>query len=188
MILSQIWSLFTAPTKKVEKINFYELVLVCWIFYIIKTTYSVVLHNFSLTFKHFSFWPSSISFFESQVFLYWTLIGCIFYPIYLLLIKEIWVFIINFFKEVFNIDADSRLAEELLMTSFSSHILLAIPVIGIFFHQLVHLIYLYLGLRKRMLMSRLQSILVIISPFLFIALFAFFIIVVFVVFISILQY
>ncbi|MFZ8933796.1 MAG: hypothetical protein ACO20H_04200 [Bacteriovoracaceae bacterium] len=188
MILSNIWSIFTGPTKRNKRVDFYEMILVCWIFYIIGSTYTVIFHNFSLTFKQFSFWPRSSSLFESTAFLYWTLVLSIFYPLYLLVIKEVWVFIIKFFNIIFSKNSDPELAEDIIITSFSGHILLALPLIGSFFHQLIHLVYLYLGLRKKMLMSRLQSLVIIISPLLFIAIIGFFLLLTFMVFISILGY
>ena len=171
MILSQVWSLFLNPTKRAERLQFPEVLLVCWLFSFIKGIYSVISLNFSLLYKSFSFWSVPTDELSSRWFLYATLMEAIFYPVYLIFIKTLWSFVIRGFCLVANKKVSQEEIDDVLITSFTPHILLALPLVGTFFHQLLHLVYLYLGLRHKLFLSRAQSILLIFSPILILVLF-----------------
>lgn len=186
-ILTSFWIRFLHPLKyrsfNLYKLSFSEIVLVSWIFGIIWSIYGVLLLNFSILFNKYSLLDLGPQIFSKKWYLYGILFDALLFPIWIWLTKQIWSYILNFFNELFNTNESKEAIEEVLNNSFSSSILMLVPFIGKPLHQIVQLIYIYLGLRNRLLMSRLQSLTVLCSPLIFIAIFFMALFLIFMVFI-----
>lgn len=105
----------------------------------------------------------------------WYIIGAVlsvvFYPLfsyfYILLCRSV----LKICLELFNHEMENKeeVVDEVISSSFVSSPLLMFPIFGKFFKNIALTIYLYAGLRENLLLSKKQSLLVILTPFILIS-------------------
>ena len=106
--------------------------------------------------------------FPYYLLLFSTAIDLIFFPILTLVVTEFWNFLLRLYAMFLGIEGDrAELARDITTVALSSNFFLVVPVIGVVFQQLAWLYLLYVGCRHRMGASRALSIVILITPTVF---------------------
>lgn len=148
-----------------KPLTFIELMGVSWIFKILRTIYYFIG-------IHFMLWLVSQGMNEKalneiankKTFLYWVLVGVIFYPLILWLLAKFWVVIIRFFCVLYAKEEAILNVNTVCYSALTSQGLLAVPVVGEVLVPFAFLFFLFAGLKSSLRFTTLQAILVIVSP------------------------
>jgi hypothetical protein len=181
---SNFYSLIINPFKdrnSDEEIDYFQLMGISWALHFIYAFYSVmavligvktyematanqtisqmVYGQFNLTLQKFAL-ISGIS-------------EAIFYPIVFHFSYKFWIYLLNFYAEIFNTeDRSEKNSEAVLNAIYASNIFLIFPIFGKLLSFLAQFFYLYRGLLKKLHFNNMQAILVLLTPVFLIFLFA----------------
>lgn len=86
-------------------------------------------------------------------------------PLWMWVLYKFWASFVIFFGKLYNLPVNVRQsAEDICKVSMSSHLFLLVPIFGPFAKFICNFVYLFLGLRHNLLLSPLQSMMVLIAP------------------------
>ena len=109
---------------------------------------------------------------SQMVFLFWVLMGVVFFPISTWFYAKFWTVLIKFFADLFERDNDENLDDivnQVICQSLTAHSLYLIPIVGKSLSHFLGLFYLFVGLRQNFGFTNTQSALVIVSPLILMA-------------------
>lgn len=169
---------FLNPMQKIEnekRISYFELMGVSWSLHILYALYSVIsIYLGLLTYEYVSqsqnFTHIVLNNFSSslQKFnIFNLLFQVILYPFIFQFGYKFLAYVLKFFGDIFNIKKDENFddsVDELLSSVFSANILLAFPVIGSLLSLIVQAYYLFIGARAKLGFSKMQALLVLMTP------------------------
>ncbi|MEA9357147.1 hypothetical protein SHI21_13060 [Bacteriovorax sp. PP10] len=176
--LSLFFHTFLAPTKRSvdgERITYFEVMGISWSLHIIYAFYSIFalylgivsyeyLSN-SQSYTHLLFESFSVT--TQKISLMMTLVQVIFYPFIFQFAFKFWAYLLRFFAQIFDYDGDRELdveIEELLNSIFTANIFLIIPIFGSVLSTLAQAYYMFIGLRAKLGFTRVQAVLVLMTP------------------------
>ena len=167
---------FGGDTARYQGVDYYEALAVSWLFFLAHCFYSPIVLHLSLYSRHYL--EAQGGLFPSQewgqgMLLIKLLAAATFFPLVTWLWVRFWDMMIRFFAELFNLEGEDveQASAEIARNSLVGHAFLIIPIFGGVAQSVAGMVLLYAGLRKNLLLSRLQSLLVIASPlFLFLGL------------------
>ena len=172
----------TREDKKVDidsvRVSFEESLTMSWFFFILNTVYSLIgIQLGGNLYESFnSYHSQNISFLSSQnivgqTTIFFILLRVLFFPLIFWFYGKFWVNLIKFFGNLFEKEGDlDEIGQDIVAHAFTSHVLLIIPIVGVLFHRITSIIYIFGGLRKNLEFSVFQSLLVIVCPLFIIAL------------------
>lgn len=178
--LSVFFSTFMHPARKErdgERSDFFEVLGYSWGLHFIYAFYSVAAIylgimsyeylSSSKDFTHILFQTLNVKF--QKISLFSALLEAIFYPFIFQFMHKFWTFLINFYAQIFDFEEDAEHTEEALIedvvtTSFTSNLLLLIPIFGSVLSTIAQGLYLYTGLKAKLSFTNTQAFLVLITP------------------------
>ena len=173
-------STFMHPTrtqKEGERSSFLEVLGYSWSLHFLNALYSVAAIylgilsyeylSTSSDFSHLLFETLQLKF--KKFSLMSILFQVIFYPFIFQFGHKFWIFLIKFYAQIFDYEEDENHSEEVLIddivtTSFTSNLLLIIPIFGNVLSTLAQGLYLFMGLKKKLSFTNTQAFLVLITP------------------------
>lgn len=167
----------------VERPDYFQMLYLSWIFYIVYAAYSLLVLYLGIKaysgqsdvndFVNFAF--DRVSFQWQKIGLVTLLVNVIFFPIYFYVYLKVWRGLLNFFVKIFGrTDVNENQIEQVILSSQSSHLFYIIPIFGQGIKHFTSIYYLYLGMRRNMQFSNLQSFLVLVTPLFLVLIFTFF--------------
>lgn len=160
------------PSKRV---GYYELLGISWILHIIYALYSMAaIYLGAKTYEYLSdsstFTDIITSSFSTQLQRY-NIFSIVFqvllYPFIFQFGFKFWTYLLNFFADLYNVKKDEAYEDkikELVSSMFTTNILLLLPVFGSVLSSLTQAFYLFIGSTKKLGFTKLQAILVLVSP------------------------
>lgn len=161
-----------------EKMTSIEVLGISWSMHLLSAFYSIfaiylgtVGYEFlssSENYAHLVFNTFDLSFEKLNIL--WIIASAIFYPLLFWFGYRIWIFFLKFYALIFEytppegVDTED-VAEDILNTTLSANLLLAIPIFGSFLSFIAKAYYLFVNLRKKFFFTKMQSFLVLITPF-----------------------
>ncbi len=178
--LTVFFSTFIHPTRKKsegERSQFLEVLGVSWSLHLLNALYSVAAIylgilsyeylSTSKDFTHMLFQTLNVKF---QKFSMMSLLfQVIFYPFIFQFAHKFWIFLIKFYASIFDYHADTEhneddLIDDVVTTSFTTNLLLVIPIFGSVLSTLAQGLYLFTGLKTKLSFTNTQAFLVLITP------------------------
>jgi len=160
----------TTQTESTES-NFLELVGISWIFVTVHVYYSFGSTYMGTMFvdeiqKHFpEMQVAFLSGLQTQkVFMITSLLQLILFPLEAWLFVKIWSSLTSMFVSLFRGEDRKQECQEICRVALVSNGFLLVPIFGIYMKKVATFVYLYAGLRKRLELSKVQAIAVLISP------------------------
>tara|TARA_R110000868_G_scaffold117600_8_gene312299 strand:+ start:13107 stop:13820 length:714 start_codon:yes stop_codon:yes gene_type:complete len=153
--------------------RFIDIMGVSWFFVAIEGFYAILaLHLGQLFFQSWSepndlalLLPIDTSIYTHRVLLTGALAKVTFFPVIFWIYAKFWKTLIRFFAGLFQIDGNlSKISDQVVNQSMTSHLMLGIPIFGKMLRHLSGLLHLFAGLRNNMQMTVLQSVVIILSP------------------------
>jgi hypothetical protein len=149
-----------------------ETVSISWLFALFRTFYTMVSIQFGFHLFQFLDTDSNlktlllpnIKYSGQRIVVFMVLLEFVFFPLFVYFYIKFSTIVIRFFANLFETDTDEHTIEQTISHSLSSNILLLIPIFGNFLRLLTAIIHLFAGLRNNFGMSRLQAVVVMISP------------------------
>ena len=176
--LTLFFQTFMHPTKRSvdgERITYFEVMGISWSLHLVYAFYSifalylgVVSYEYlsnSQDYTHLLFESFSVT--AQKFTLMTTLVQVIFYPFIFQFAFKFWSYLLRFFAQIFEYDGDRELdveIEELLNSIFTANIFLIIPIFGSAMSTLAQIYYMFIGLRSKLQFTRVQAILVLMTP------------------------
>lgn len=167
----------STSTYSLRPLRLSEAIGVSWIFCIVRGLIKLLMMNFFIITVGSTFSGLEVGgLFSDSIssgysfFVISSALDILFFPIAALIINSYWAWVIKLFIKWLNPDLDrEKISDEITTHALSSHFLGVIPFVGEFFQFLYYYFLLYVGLRANLGASRSFSLVVLISPFLFIA-------------------
>lgn len=163
-----------------EEFGLVEALSVSWVFASAKALYSLIAIILGLYWVgqspelSESFFVSMWSHQVQKITVYMVLLEFILFPISQLFYTKFWGLLIKFFCLLFDMEKDrERLSSEVATYSLASNLFLLIPVFGQLIRHLAGLVLIYAGLRKNIGFNVLQSLMVLLAPFILVLFFIF---------------
>lgn len=165
--------------KDINDIDMMDVFCCSWLFSVVQTFYifiglniSTIIMRESYQSNHF-FQNMPYDFFDLNIYnisVFLIFIKIIFFPLAFYLFKTFLQWLIGFFGKLYSIKRSDfkESVSDIVLVTMTSNIFLLVPFIGNFMRFLSALFFLFIGMKKRMEMTSLQSILVLFSPFMFI--------------------
>lgn len=163
----------TFEVEEVATLKFEEVLGVSWLFVAMEGFYAILaLHLGQVFFQSWSspeelamLLPVDTTLYTQKAMLSAALAKVAFFPIVFWFYTKLWKVLIQFFAGLFQVEGNvSKMADQVVNQSMTSHLMLAIPIFGKMLRHLSALVHLFAGLRENMQMSVLQSAVVILSP------------------------
>lgn len=160
------------------ELGFVEAMSVSWIFIVVQGIYSLIAIH--LGYEAFSMVHGEeeglagllIPNFHSQgkSLVFWgILLQIVFYPVFVWFLTRLWASFIKFFAELFEIEGPiDEKTNQVVNHSLVSYTFLALPVFGTMAQGIGMLFYLYAGLKNNFKFSHLQSLVILVSPVIFV--------------------
>lgn len=172
---------------ELEKLKMTDAIAISWLVKVIRAVIHIfVLYFFTNTIFSFTLEDSQFANefipgaqFDGYILLVIGIVlETILYPIFTLIMMELWTFMIKVYGTLLGIEKDEDVVAEQIMTAtLSSTLFEIVPFVGEFFKSISHLVIFYAGLRRNLKASRALSVLIISTPFFLI--FSFFTVVAF---------
>ena len=176
--LSLFFHTFLAPSKRSvdgESLSYFEVMGISWALHILYAFYSIFalylgilsfeyLSN-SQTYTHLLF--ESFTLTTQKISLMMTLAQVIFYPFIFQFAFKFWVYLLSFFAQIFHYEGEREIeveVEELLNSVFTTNIFLIIPIFGIVLSTLAQAYYMFVGVRAKLGFTKVQALLVLMTP------------------------
>jgi hypothetical protein len=169
---------FLRPTQRSvdgERIEYFEVMGITWALHLIYAFYSVfalylgvISYEYlskSESFTHILFQSMAVT--GQKISLMITLAQVIFYPFVFQFGFKFWAYILRFYAQIFDYKGDRELdveIEELLNSIYTANIFLIIPIFGSVLSTFTQVYYLFIGLRSKLSFTRVQAILVLMTP------------------------
>ncbi len=176
--LSLFFQTFLAPSKRSvggESISYFEVMGISWALHILYAFYSIfalylgiVSYEYisnSQTYTHLLF--ESFSLTTQKISLMMTLVQVIFYPFIFQFAFKFWVYLLSFFAQIFDYQGERELEveiEELLNSVFTTNIFLIIPIFGSVLSTMAQAYYMFVGVRAKLGFTKVQALLVLMTP------------------------
>ena len=182
-ICSNFYSVISNPFKEREaneKLDYFELMGLSWLFHFVYAFYSVLTVYLGLLTYDYVSTNTTItkmvySSFNLALQKYTLIIGiseAILYPVVFHFSYRFWVFLLQFYSQIFNLENDFEENSECILTAiYASNVYLVIPVLGKLISFIAQGFLLYKGLLRKLDFSNLQAVLVLLTPFFLIFLF-----------------
>jgi len=152
-------------SKEKIPLTFYEMMGISWIFKIIRTIYYFIGIHFLLLLVSRGLNEKALGeITHKKTFLYWVLVGVIFYPLILWFLSKFWIVIIRFFCVLYNKDGPTLKISTVCYCALTSQGLLVVPILGEILVPFAFFFFLFAGLKKSLGFTTLQAVLVLISP------------------------
>lgn len=176
-MFSNFFSIISNPFKERdenEKLNYFELLGISWLFHFVYAFYSVfAIYLGLLTYDYVSanntISKMVYSSFNLTIQKYALIIGiseAILYPVVFHFSYRFWVFLLQFYSQIFNVEVNQEEnVEDILTAIYASNIYLMIPVLGKLISFIAQGFLLYKGLLKKLNFTNLQAVLVLLTPF-----------------------
>jgi hypothetical protein len=150
-------------------LSYTEVISVSWIFNFIKSIYSIIIIWASYSFIATPLMKSDISFAlpatGQKIMMLSSISFAVIFPIYSYLYFFFWEIVISFLMSLFGKSYfDKKKIQQVLISSFTSNILLLVPVFGSFLRYCISIFYFFIGLRRNLKLSTTQSVLVLLIP------------------------
>ena len=176
--LSLFFYTFLAPSKRSvegESLSYFEVMGISWALHILYAFYSIFalylgimsyeyLSN-SQTYTHLLF--ESFSLTTQKISLMMTLGQVIFYPLLFQFTFKFWAYLLNFFAQIFVYEGERELEieiEELLNSVYTTNIFLIIPIFGSVLSTFAQAYYMFVGVRAKLGFTKVQAVLVLMTP------------------------
>lgn len=163
-----------AQSDQSPDLDFPTIMSLSWPFYIMRACYIIVGIYFTGRVISSEFSSSMLSEYFSmgydfkleQYMLYTTLFWVVFFPLGAWVTMKFWSLLLGFFAKLFMVDEEhlGEVCDEVARASLVSNFFLIIPIIGDLLKQVSSWIYLYAGCRANLGLSRLQAMIIIVSP------------------------
>ena len=162
---------------KNAELHFVEAMSVSWIFIVIQGIYSLIAIH--IGYQAFSMVHGDqeglaallIPNFHSQgrSLVFWgILLQIVFFPLFIWFYTRLWASFIKFFADLFEVEGKvDEKTNQVINHSLVSYIFLALPVFGTLAQGIGMLFYLYAGLKNNFRFSHLQSLVILVSPIIF---------------------
>jgi hypothetical protein len=176
--LNLYFQTFLKPTQRSvdgERISYLEVMGITWSLHLLYAFYSIfaiylgvisyeyLSHSADFTYLVFQ----SIQTSTQKLTLMVTLAQVIFYPFIFQFGFKSWAYVLRFFAQIFEFDGDRDLdveIEELLNSIYTANIFLIIPVFGSVLKTFTQAYYLFIGLRSKLGFTKVQALLVLLTP------------------------
>ncbi len=171
-------SLYEVPKLndlQVKELEFAPTMAISWVFVCVRAFYSLL--SIVLSVQVFDFYQdggrklfpmlfSTGNHVEGKMMILLTLAEIIFFPLTAYVYVGLWKFIIKLCGRLFGAEGDlDEKAEQVAHHSLASHCMLIVPVFGNLAHYVTSSIIIYAGMRCNLKLSRLQSLFVLLGPF-----------------------
>ncbi len=171
-----VTSLFESetPTSESPGLDFPTIMSLSWPFYIMRACYIIVGIYFTgqvissefrgdMLAEYFSI---SYDFKIEQYMLYTTLLWVVFFPLGAWVTMKFWSLLLGFFAKLFMVEEEhlGEVCDEVARSTLVSNFFLILPIIGDLLKQVSSWVYLYAGCRANLGLSRMQSMIIIVSP------------------------
>jgi len=115
------------------------------------------------------------SLFQKKIMLMGLLFEVVFFPLTAWVYVKFWRIIISFFGSIFDKDIDETALDDVVNNSLVGNFFLIIPVFGKLLKQISSVLYIFFGVKHNLRFTTIQSVIVVFSPLLFVAIFMLFI-------------
>jgi hypothetical protein len=171
--MGQYFELETAREKEDKSLSLAETILLSWPLVIVQGFYALISLNLNFYLMDNQ---STVNQFLSllggghlaklhRVLVTLQILQVIFAPLWMWFLYKFWSSFVVFFGKLYNLPLNVRQsAEDICKVAMTSHFLLLIPIFGPFAKFICNFIYLFLGLRHNLLLSPLQSFMVLVAP------------------------
>lgn len=158
--------IFLFPINKIKafskELNFYEILLISWIFFLFNTFYELVGLNISWIFV-----PEEASFLIShfKLNLFILLLKAVLYPLTTWIFVRVWINLLKMYVKVFEVRGFPESAiQQIAHYSLCGQVLLIVPFLGSILAPVASMFFLYAGLRNNLGLTRGGSLLFICFP------------------------
>jgi len=188
--LSNYWNFFLHPTAAHERLgqyhvlnskedidhhslSIYEVMLISWPLVMVQGFYALIslnlnfylINNQSMLNQFLTLLGAGHLPRLHRVLVSVQILQVILAPLWMWVMYKFWASFVIFFGKLYNLPVNVRQsAEDICKVSMTSHLFLVIPVFGPFAKFICNFVYLFLGLRHNLLLSPLQSLIVLIAP------------------------
>jgi hypothetical protein len=161
-------------SEQTRKISYIEVLGISWALRFIYTFYSVFAVFLGVkSYEYFStsedfthIVMNSVSFSFQKISLFVQLAMVVLYPVLFHLTYKFWVYLLNFFAQVFDQKNDSEAKViEIVNAMYTSNVFLILPIAGAVLSFLAQTLILYRGVTTRLNFSKTQAVLVLMTPF-----------------------
>ncbi len=163
------------------RVSFYELLGISWIMQMIYGFYSLMaIYIGSRAYQYVNseisledMFAQDLSFTFQKYNIFSILFQLIIYPFLFQFGFKFWSYFLNFFGELYGANQTEtykQKVDDLVTSIFSTNLLLVLPVIGNFLSMLVSAYYLFIGATKKLGFSKLQALILLITPIILISL------------------
>ena len=171
--LHQLRSIRRGPNTQVG-INFPEAISMSWFFIIIDVFFVLLSLELSLwaaqhirgSFPEIPLINFNFSQAKDQFWLFMGITSVLSFPFFAIFDVVFWRIILRFCIEIFGSKEDlDEGIDQVISSSYSSHILLIVPVFGSVFKTIYRMVLIYAGLRNNLQLSKKQSFFILAMPF-----------------------
>lgn len=179
---SRLFALVGEEQKSSNPSDFVSFVTVSWFFNILYAAYSLAFIHLGLALSsnlsEMGYLPGLAvsSLFQKKITLIVLLFEVVLFPLSAWVYIKFWKIVITFFKNIFDKEIEEETIDEVLTNSLVGNFFLIIPVIGKMIKQVASVFYIFLGLKHNIRFSAMQSLIVIVSPLILVALFLLFLV------------
>lgn len=178
--LAVFFRTFIHPTQSLsegERSSFVEVLGVSWSLHLLNALYSVAAIylgilsyeylSTSKDFTHMLFQTLNVKF--QKFSLMSMLFQVIFYPFIFQFAHKFWIFLIKFYASIFEYEEnvthnEDEVITDVVTTSFTTNLLLVIPIFGSVLSSIAQAFYLFTGLKTKLSFTNTQAFLVLITP------------------------
>lgn len=159
-----------------KKLSIYESIGMSWAFIVINGLLKIWLINL-VVYSFFRFtelndgiigqFYASDGVFGFYVLIFSAILEVIFFPLFTLIIIQIWEFIIRGYARILELDNEiSQKVDDIMSVTLSSNILMIIPIFGGIAQKLTSIYLMYVGLRKQLHLKPMVCICIMLTPYL----------------------
>lgn len=155
------------------RLSYFEMLGLSWLFHLIYAFYSILAVFIGVKTYQYAASTDNISKmiysnFNLSLQKFSIIIGlseAIIYPLVFIFSYKFWLFLLNFYGQIFNVNAEQEeQTVDILNAIYSSNVFLILPIGGKVLSFFAQGFYLYRGLMKKMGFSNLQAFLVLLTP------------------------
>ena len=160
-------------TVEERELSLEEVISVSWVFVLVRAFYVLISVNLGISFFNTEAVDDSVfdGFFATPVFqaqkiiLFSIIAEIVLFPLVVIIYVKFWEVIIKFFARLFGSEENVPTAvDQITISAVSSNFFLLIPIFGETLRHLAGLFYLFVGMKKNLNFTSLQSIITLASP------------------------
>ncbi len=177
----RLFALVDDQFKEKFNLDFVSYALTSWLFVFVSAIYSLVFLHLGLQLSESliesGYFPgiNLSSLFQKKIMLMGLLFEVVFFPLTAWVYVKFWRIIISFFGSIFDKDIDETALDDVVNNSLVGNFFLIIPVFGKLLKQISSVLYIFFGVKHNLRFTTIQSVIVVFSPLLFVAIFMLFI-------------